>query len=116
MIDRKKEVQRILYFIQDYFKKNNLGGVIIGISGGKDSGVVAGLLSLALGGENVIGVSMPCHSNDEDYLDAKLVAGKFGISVINFDLSSVYDSFQKQAQLLEDYVISLDSEINLKPL
>lgn len=115
MIDRKKEVQRIIYFIQDYFKKNNLGGVIIGISGGKDSGVVAGLLSLALGGENVIGVSMPCHSNDEDYLDAKLVAGKFGISLINFDLSSVYDSFQKQAQLLEDYVISLDSEINLKP-
>ena len=24
MIDRKKEVQRIIYFIQDYFKKNNL--------------------------------------------------------------------------------------------
>ena len=115
MFDRKKEVHRIVQFIQDYFKKNNLGGVIIGISGGKDSGVVARLFSLALGSENVVGVSMPCHSNDEDYSDAKLVGEKFGISLINIDLTPVYDSFQKEVQLLEDYVISQDSEINFKP-
>ena len=115
MFDRKKEVLRIIHFIQDYFKNNSLGGVVIGISGGKDSSVVAGLFSLALGKENVIGVSMPCHSNDEDYKDAKLVAEKFGISLINFDLTPVYDSFQKEVQLLDDYVMSQDSEINLKP-
>jgi len=115
MIDRKKEVKRIIKFIKNYFDKNNLGGVIIGISGGKDSSVVAGLFSLAIGKENVIGVSMPCKSSQEDYEDAKLIADKFGISLINFDLNPVYDSFQKVVFSLKDYVFSLDSEINLKP-
>lgn len=66
MFDAKKEVERIIEFIKDYYKKNNLKGAIIGISGGKDSGVVAGLFTKALGKENVIGVTLPCHSRKSD--------------------------------------------------
>ena len=73
MFDAKLETEKIIEFIRDYYKKNNLGGVILGISGGKDTGVVAGLFTLALGKENVIGVTMPCHSKSEDKTDAKLV-------------------------------------------
>ena len=58
----EKETEKVIEFIRDYYKSNNLGGAILGISGGKDSGVVAGLLVKALGKENVIGVTMPCHS------------------------------------------------------
>lgn len=43
MFNAKKEKDKIVKFIRDYFKENNVGGVVIGISGGKDSGVVAGL-------------------------------------------------------------------------
>ena len=68
--DSKKETERIVEFIRKYYKENNLGGVILGISGGKDSGVVAALFVKALGSENVIGVTMPCHSKDEDKIDA----------------------------------------------
>ena len=42
MFDAKKEKDKIVNFIRDYFNNNNLGGVVIGISGGKDSGVAAG--------------------------------------------------------------------------
>jgi len=52
----KIEVEKIIDFIKNYYKENNLGGAIIGISGGKDSAVVAGLMVSALGKENVIGV------------------------------------------------------------
>ena len=57
MFDVKRETNNIVKFIKDYFKKNNLKGVVLGISGGKDSAVVAALFAKALGSENVLGVT-----------------------------------------------------------
>ena len=57
--DVRKHTEGIIEFIRNYFRENNLRGIVLGISGGKDSGVVAGLCSLALGPENVIGITMP---------------------------------------------------------
>ena len=74
MFNVEKETNKIIEFIRNYYKENNLGGVILGISGGKDSGVVAGLFTLALGSENVVGVTLPCHSKDSDSSDAKLIS------------------------------------------
>ncbi len=115
MFDAKKETEKIIEFIRDYYKKNNLGGVILGISGGKDSGVVAGLFAKAIGPENVIGVTMPCHSESTDATDAKLVADKFGFKLINLDLTKVFDQFEEEAHKIDDFVDSEDSKINLKP-
>ena len=61
--DVKRETNNIIKFIRNYYKENNLKGAVIGISGGKDSAVVAALFTKALGKENVLGVTMPCHSN-----------------------------------------------------
>ena len=109
------ETERIIEFIRNYYQKNNLGGVVLGISGGKDSGVAAGLFTRALGPENVIGVTLPCHSKEIDATDAKLVADKFGFKLINLDLTSVYDTFETEAKKIDDFTKSEDSEINLKP-
>ena len=113
--DAKKETEKIIEFIRDYYKKNNLGGVVLGISGGKDSGVVAGLFAKAIGAENVIGVTLPCHSVHTDATDAKLVAEKYNFKLINLDLTTVYDTFEDEAKKIDDFVVSEDSEINLKP-
>ena len=113
--DAQNETKKIIEFIQNYYKENNLGGVVLGISGGKDSGVVAGLFAKALGPENVIGVTLPCHSKVTDASDAKLVAEKFGFKLINLDLTDVYDTFEEEAKKIDDFVESEDSEINLKP-
>jgi len=53
-------------------------GAVVGLSGGIDSAVVAGLCSMALN-DNVLGVIMPCGSADEDALDALLAAAQFGV-------------------------------------
>ena len=113
----KKETERIIEFIRNYYKENNLGGVILGISEGKDSGVVAGLFSLALGSENVIGVTMPCHSRSEDKSDAKLVSDYYGFELINLDLTSTFDSFSKEVEKIDNFTNEqkVNSEINLKP-
>ena len=111
----QEHTNKIIDFIRDYYQKNNLGGVVLGISGGKDSGVVAGLFAKAIGPENVIGITMPCHSQSTDATDAKLVADKFGFKLINLDLTPVYDQFEEEAKKIDDFIVSEDSEINLKP-
>ena len=115
--DVKKETERVINFIRDYYKKNNLGGVILGISGGKDSGVVAGLFTEALGKENVIGVTLPCHSKDEDKIDAKLVSDYYGFELINFDITNTFDAFKDELKNLGEFdeEETKNSDINLKP-
>lgn len=111
------EVNNIVDFIKKYYKDNNLGGAILGISGGKDSGVVAGLLVKALGKENVIGVTLPCHSKEEDREDAKLVSDYYGIELINFDITSTFDAFKDELKSLGTFTNEevKNSDINLKP-
>lgn len=115
--DAKHEAERVIEFIRNYYKENNLGGVILGISGGKDSGVVAGLFTKALGKENVIGVTLPCHSKEEDAKDAKLVSDYYGFELINFDITSTFDSFKEELKYLGNFKEeqTKNSDINLKP-
>ncbi len=113
----EKEVNNIIKFIQDYYQKNNLGGAILGISGGKDSAVVAALMTKALGCENVIGVTLPCHSKKEDKNDAKLISDYYGFELIDFDLTSIFDTFKEELQKIGDFSKEevKNSDINLKP-
>ena len=111
------ETNKIVEFIRKYYKDNNLGGVVLGISGGKDSGVVAGLFVRALGAENVIGVTLPCHSKDSDKIDAKLVSDYYGFELINFDITNTFDTFKNELNNLGSFNDEQvkNSDINLKP-
>jgi len=115
--DAEKETNKIIDFIKNYYKENNLGGVILGISGGKDSAVVAALFTKALGKENVLGVTMPCNSREEDKKDAKLISDYYGFELINFDLTNIYNTFKSELTHLGDFnkEQTKNSDINLKP-
>lgn len=117
MFNPEIETNNIINFIRDYFKKNNLKGVVLGISGGKDSAVVSALFALALGPENVLGVTLPCHSHISDKNDASLVAEKFNFELINLDLTPAYDSFINEVKKLGFFSEEelKNSNINLKP-
>ena len=113
----KKEVDGITKFIKDYYEKNNLKGVVLGISGGKDSAVVAALFARAIGSENVLGVTLPCHSVETDKSDAHLVADKYGFELLNIDLTNVYDEFKNEIYKLGNFSDKelKNSDINIKP-
>lgn len=112
-----KVTSEIIAFIRDYYQKNNLKGAVIGISGGKDSGVVAGLFAKALGSNNVTGIWMPCHSKEKDKKNAKLVANYFGLELIEYDLTNIYDEYVKGIKNNNAVVDNnlIDANINIKP-
>ena len=61
MFDAKKITKECVAWIRDFFEKNGKDcTAVVGISGGKDSSVVAALCVEALGKDRVIGVLMPC--------------------------------------------------------
>ncbi len=117
MFDRKKEKDNVVKFIRDYFEKNNLGGVVIGISGGKDSAVVAALFAEAIGPEKILGLTLPCHSLATDKSDAEVISEYYGFELRNIDITKTYDSFKEEIYKLGNYTDKelLNSDINIKP-
>ena len=115
MFNANEEVNKICEFVRDYYQKSNLTGAVVGISGGKDSAVVAALLVKALGPENVVGVALPCHSKDEDLNDAIMLSEYYGFKLIKLDLTSTYDSFVNEVENVTGSNDYDNANINLKP-
>lgn len=79
----------------DYVRKCGFKKVLIGLSGGIDSAVVAAIAVDALGAENVLGVSMPGpFSSDGSKTDAAAVAHNLGIEFLTLPISDVFDAYQ----------------------
>ncbi len=72
-------------------------GLVVGLSGGVDSAVVARLSQLATP-YAVLGVLLPCHSDAQDAQDARLVAERFDLPTITVDLQPSYDMLLRTAQ------------------
>jgi len=83
---------QISVWIQYKVKEAGAKGLVVGLSGGIDSSVVAALAKMACG-DNVLGLIMPCHSSPQSARDAQMVAGKLGVKTQTVDLTSVYDAF-----------------------
>ena len=82
MFDAKKVKDECVRWIRDFFEENGKGcNAIVGISGGKDSSIVAALCVEALGKDRVIGVLMP-NGEQADIDMAKLLVEHLGISII----------------------------------
>ena len=78
-------------WIQDQVKKAGAEGVVVGLSGGIDSAVVAALAKRSLH-DKVLGLILPCHSQREDAEDAHLIASHLQLETAAIDLSPLYDS------------------------
>ncbi|MFA5099877.1 MAG: NAD+ synthase [Candidatus Omnitrophota bacterium] len=83
--------KKIVDWLKRQVKAAGAKGVVLGLSGGLDSCVVAALAKKAIGSGKVLALLMPCHSHVQDSRDAKLFARKFGIKTKNIDLSKIYD-------------------------
>ena len=82
---------KLVLWIRDRVSAASLKGVVVGMSGGIDSSVVAVLCHRALG-RNTLGLLMPCHSNPQDEQHALAVAEKFSIPTKKIALNAAYDT------------------------
>ena len=74
MFDAKRVRDACVAWIRQFFEENGEGcNAVVGISGGKDSSVVAALCVEALGKERVLGVLMPCGEQHDIDMAYKLV-------------------------------------------
>jgi NAD+ synthase (glutamine-hydrolysing) len=79
----------------DYITKNGFKKVLIGLSGGVDSSLVAAIAVDALGKSNVVGVAMPSpYSSAGSLSDAELLAENLGIKLLNIPIKEVFQAYQ----------------------
>jgi NAD+ synthase len=90
-IDFLEAEKRICRFIKEYVANAGSKGIVLGLSGGIDSGTIAALSSRAIGGDNVTGLMLPEEENfnQKDVDDAKAVAEKFQLQTQICDMSAV---------------------------
>jgi NAD+ synthase (glutamine-hydrolysing) len=86
--------------LRDYVRKNGFGSVVLGMSGGIDSAVVAALAADAIGGENVYGVSMPStYSSEHSGSDAAELAKRIGADYRVVPIAAMTDAFVSSLSL-----------------
>ena len=86
--------------LRGYATKNGFGSVVLGLSGGIDSALVAAMAADALGGSNVVGVSMPSrHSSDHSRDDAADLAARIGADYRIQRISPMVDAFEAELDL-----------------
>ena len=84
---------------RDYVRKNRFQKVIIGLSGGIDSSLVAAIAVDALGPENVLGVSMPSgYSSEGSRTDAHALAENLGIEMLTIPIEETFRTSLKMLQ------------------
>ncbi|MCQ2512455.1 MAG: NAD(+) synthase [Lachnospiraceae bacterium] len=111
MFDAEKTKKECIEWISDFFETNGKGcNAVVGISGGKDSSVVAALCTEALGRERVIGVLMPCgKQNDIDM--AYLLVRHLGIRYYEINIQNTVDAAMKSIESIGE--ISRQTCLNL---
>jgi NAD+ synthase (glutamine-hydrolysing) len=94
-LDELAEVyQALVLGTRDYVRKNGFEKVVIGLSGGVDSSLVAAIATDAIGAENIIGVSMPSrYSSPGSKSDAADLARNLGIQFKVIPIEEAFSSY-----------------------
>ena len=111
--DAKQVTEEVVNWLKQRFKTDGKGcNAVVGISGGKDSTVVAALCVRALGKDRVVGVLMP-NGTQRDIADSRAVCRHLGIRSVEINIQAAYDNLL--AQLAQQTEVSPQSRINLAP-
>ena len=102
--------------LRDYVWKNGFSGVVLGLSGGIDSGLTAAICADALGAEQVTCLMMPSpYTSPESLEDAAEGARRLGIALSTIPIGALFDRFRLE---LADSFRGLEEDVteeNIQP-
>ena len=94
LADTEEIYSALVLGLRDYVEKNHFKSVVLGLSGGIDSALVATIAVDALGRERVFGVSLPSkYSSDHSKSDAHELAKNLGVNLRTIEIESVVQGF-----------------------
>ena len=85
-----EKLERIIEWMSEFKTKNKVNGVVLGLSGGKDSTVVA-MLAKKVFGDNVLVVSMP-NGEQSDIVDVQGIIKSLNLQAITVNIKNTFDS------------------------
>ncbi len=101
--------------VRDYVQKCRFHQVVIGLSGGIDSALVAAIATEAIGKENLLGVLMPSpYSSEHSITDAIALANNLGISTQTIPIQPMMEAFDHSLEMLFTGQTSDVTEENLQ--
>ncbi len=96
--EEEEVLQALLLGLGDYVRKNGFREVVVGLSGGVDSSLVAALAVMALGERRVHGVFMPSRfTSDLSRQGVERLAGALGIELEEYPIEGIMESYLNQA-------------------
>lgn len=111
MFNAEKVKNDCVNWIREFFEENGKGcNAVVGISGGKDSSIVAALCVEALGKDRVIGVLMPC-GEQHDIAMAQLLVDTLGIKHFVVNIKDAVEGLTNSIP----FELSTQSRTNLPP-
>ena len=84
-----EKLDKIIQWMSDFKTKNNVKGVVLGLSGGKDSTVVA-MLAKKVFGDNVVVVSMP-NGTQSDITDVQEIITSLSLNAVTVNIKNTFD-------------------------
>ncbi|WP_091664345.1 NAD+ synthase [Micromonospora auratinigra] len=110
--DEAEVWQALVLGLRDYVNKNRFPSVVLGLSGGIDSAVVAALAVDALGPDRVVGVSLPSqHSSEHSRADAEELAKRTGLDYRIEPIQPMVDTFLANLSLSGVAVENLQARV-----
>ncbi|MDN4472621.1 NAD+ synthase [Demequina zhanjiangensis] len=98
--DDEQVYRAVVTGLRDYVVKNGFQSIVLGVSGGIDSALTAAIAADAIGGENVVGVSMPSEfSSEHSKDDAADLCKRLGADYRVQPIAPLVDAFQAQLAL-----------------
>jgi NAD+ synthase len=113
-VNWEQETNKIAGWMKEIVAGAGAKGVVVGLSGGIDSSVVAAISKKAFP-ENVAGVIMPCYSNLIDTEHGQLVAATFDIPIYTVDLAETFTSLHQSILRVTQNEANRLTVANMKP-